>query len=268
MTSPDTYSSRDGAAARPPRVLIPVCNRTLGHHPFHVVGHKYVQAVRLAGCLPVVVPNVDGEELADWLDFADGVFLSGSPSNVHPSHYGEGVHDASLPLDGLRDHSTLPLIRAAVARGLPLMAVCRGLQEVNVALGGTLHQAVQEQPGLDDHRSPSDEFPVEVQYGLAHEVEVSAGGLLEKLLPGQRRFEVNSLHGQGVARLAPGLRQEARAPDGLVEAFSIAQPPGFGLCVQWHPEWQAAGNPVSTALFTAFGAACRAWRDARSTDPG
>lgn len=242
-----------------PRVLIPACNRPLGQHPFHMVGRKYVEAVRLAGCLPVIVPAAHPDELPAWLDLADGVLLTGSPSNVHPDHFDEAVHDPTLPLDPMRDRWTLPLIREALARGLPLLGICRGFQETNVALGGTLHQAVHEQQGLADHRAPADDEPVETQYGLAHSVSLKPGGVLASLLPASE-VRVNSLHGQGVKRLAPGLRVEATAPDGLVEAFSVADGPGFSLCVQWHPEWQAADNPVSMAILTAFGDACRAWQ--------
>ena len=242
-----------------PVVLIPACNRMVGKHPFHIAGRKYVEAVRLAGALPLVVPRATAEEFDALLDLADGVLLTGSPSNVHPSHFGEDVHDPALPLDGERDAWTLPLIPHILERGIPLLAICRGFQEANVALGGSLHQAVHEVPGLADHRDDDDD-PVEVQYGPAHPVEVQAGGVLDSIL-GARRIEVNSLHGQGVNRLAPGLRVEARAPDGLVEAFSLPSAPAFNLGVQWHPEWQAASNPVSMQLLRAFGAACQNHRD-------
>jgi putative glutamine amidotransferase len=244
---------------RKPVVLIPACNRVLGQHPFHVAGKKYAEAVRLAGCLPLVVPAIAPDEIDDLLELADGVLLTGSPSNVHPEHFGESVRDDALPLDPDRDRWTLPLIPRALARGIPLFAICRGFQEANVALGGSLHQAVHEVPGQHDHRAAADASP-EVTYGLAHPVDVMPGGTLERIL-GQRRFEVNSVHGQGVNRLAPGLRVEARAPDGLVEAFSFPKSPAFNLCVQWHPEWQAASNPVSMRLFQAFGAACQSYRD-------
>ncbi len=245
-----------------PVVLVPACNRVLGHHPFHIAGQKYVDAVRLAGGLPLVVPNASDAELATLLALADGVLLTGSPSNVHPQHFDEGVHDPALPLDTARDAWTLPFIPQVLARGIPLLAICRGLQETNVALGGTLHQAIHRVPGFADHRA-DDDAPVDVQYGPAHEVVVEPGGRLEALLP-MRRFAVNSLHGQGVNRLAPGLRVEACAPDGVVEAFSTTDTPGFALAVQWHPEWQAASNPVSTALLRAFGDACRTYRERRS----
>lgn len=242
--------------ARKPLVLVPACNRMVGLHPFHIAGKKYVDAVRLAGCQPLIVPTATAEELDALLDLVDGVLLTGSPSNVHPSHFGEEVHDPSLPLDPDRDDWTLPLIPRALERGVPFFAICRGFQETNVALGGTLHQAVQEVPGHLDHRSPRDAETAEAQYALAHPIDVVQGGLLERLL-GPGRVQVNSVHGQGVKRLAEGLRVEALAPDGLVEAFTRPAAPGFNLAVQWHPEWKAADNPVSVKLFTAFGDACR-----------
>jgi putative glutamine amidotransferase len=243
-----------------PIVLVPSCNRMLGEHPFHITGKKYVDFVRLAGCQPLVVPNADVAELDELLDLADGVLLTGSPSNVHPSHFGEAVYDPSLPLDPQRDEWTLPLIPRALERGIPLFAICRGFQETNVALGGTLHQAVQEVDGHDDHRGFGS---AEEQYGPAHPVAVQPGGVLEGIV-GVREITVNSVHGQGVKRLADGLRIEARAPDGLIEAFSRPTAPGFNLCVQWHPEWQAAGNPISMQLLSAFGAACRAHQAKRN----
>jgi putative glutamine amidotransferase len=245
-----------------PVVLVPACNRTLGKHDFHIAGKKYIDAVRLAGCQPLVVPTATADELDGLLDLADGVLLTGSPSNVHPQHFDEAVHDPSLPLDPDRDAWTLLLIPKALARGVPFFAICRGTQETNVALGGSLHQAVHEVAGHMDHRDPSDE-PAEVQYAPKHEVSVLPGGVLAQLLQ-RDTIQVNSLHGQAVNRLADGLRVEARAPDGVVEAFSKPDAPGFNLAVQWHPEWQAASNPVSMALLGAFGAACMAYRDQRN----
>lgn len=245
--------------SRPPVVLVPACNRMLGQHPFHIAGKKYLDAVRLAGALPLIVPSASPAEFDTLLDLADGVLLTGSPSNVHPGHFGEAVHDPALPLDAVRDAWTLPLIPQVIARGMPLLAICRGFQETNVALGGSLHQAVQEVDGLHDHRARSED-PVEVQYGFSHPVQVQAGGLLARVLA-RDEVMVNSVHGQGVRRLAEGLRVEALAPDGLVEAFSVADSPGFALGVQWHPEWQAADNPVSMAMLRAFGAACQDYRD-------
>jgi putative glutamine amidotransferase len=242
-----------------PLVLVPACNRLLGEHPFHIAGRKYVDAVRLAGALPLVVPRLEPQEVETALALAHGVLLTGSPSNVHPDFFGEGLHDPSLPLDRERDDWVLPLIPRVLALGMPLFAICRGSQETNVALGGSLFQAVHEVPGKADHRA-DDAQPAATQYGPAHRVEVVPGGVLERLL-GPGGFEVNSVHGQGVRLLAPGLRAEATAPDGLIEAFSLPDAAGFNLCVQWHPEWRAADNPVSLRLLQAFGAAVRQYRD-------
>lgn len=243
-----------------PVILLPADNRVLGEHPFHVAGKKYVDAARIAGGLPFVVPSAGPSEIEALLDLADGVLLTGSPSNVHPSHYGEEVHDPKLPLDPARDAWTLPLIPHAIERGIPLFAICRGFQETNVALGGSLHQAVQEIEGHRDHRARH--VAVEEQYGPAHPIDIMPGGLLESLI-GELRITVNSLHGQGAKRLARGLRVEARAPDGLVEAFSVPDAKGFSLCLQWHPEWNPLGNPVSMKLLAAFGEACRTYRERR-----
>jgi putative glutamine amidotransferase len=244
-----------------PIVLVPACNRVVGQYPFHVVGKKYVDAVRVAGCQALIVPNAQPDEVDELLGLAHGVLLTGSPSNVHPSRYDEAIADPTLPLDPDRDAWTLALIPRALKRGMPLFAICRGTQETNVALGGSLHQQVHAVGTYSDHRPPKDS-PPEVQYGLSHAVTVEPGGLLEQLL-GLRTFDVNSVHGQAVNRLAPGLRVEARAPDGLVEAFTVEGAPGFNLCVQWHPEWRAEANPVSMTLLEAFGRACAAYRTAQ-----
>ena len=246
-------------AARRPVLLLPACNKVLGAHPFHVIGRKYVDAARLAGALPLVVPHAEPDELDDLLALADGVMLTGSASNVDPAHFAQAVHDPDLPLDPLRDAWTLPLIPRVLARGMPLLAICRGAQEANVALGGTLHQALHEVGDFADHRAGHDQ-PLPVQYGPRHPVQVQPGGRLERIVQ-RPRFDVNSVHGQGLDRLAPGLRIEATAPDGLVEAFSVDGAAGFNLCVQWHPEWQAADNPVSRLLFEAFGVALHNYRD-------
>jgi len=248
----------DPSAGVRPRVLVPACNRMLGALCYHVAASKYVDAVRLAGCQPLIVPSVQPPDDDALLAVADGVLLTGSPSNVHPSHYAEDVLDESLPLDPARDAWILPIIPKVLALGMPLFAICRGFQEANVALGGTLHQAVHRVSGYADHRD-RDEDPVEVQYAVAHDVFIEPGGVLARLL-GTEKIAVNSLHGQGVNRLAPRLKIEARAPDGLVEAFSVPDAPGFALALQWHPEWHAADNPVSMRLLGAFGDAARAYQ--------
>jgi len=244
-----------------PLVLIPACTRQIGAHPYHVAQMKYVEAVVTgAGCVPLILPAL-GDAL-DWdtiLELADGVMLTGSPSNVHPDFFGQSVLDPSLPLDPARDATTLPLIRMALQRGIPLIAVCRGTQEVNVALGGSLHQAVHEVEGFMDHREDKT-ASIEVQYAPAHAINIVPHGRISKILHGVTRMIVNSVHGQGIDKLAPGLQVEARADDGLIEAYSVASAPGFTLAVQWHPEWKIKENPDSMKLFGAFGDACRAFK--------
>ncbi len=242
-----------------PLVLIPCDNRQIGGQLYHLLGRKYADAVRVAAeCLPLLTPTGGAGEYLPYLEMADGILLTGSPANVHPARFGQEVHDPSLPLDLERDSVTLPLVHLAIERGIPLLAVCRGHQELNVALGGTLHQAIHELPGKRDHREPAD-ADLEEQYGPAHEVDILPGARLAQIV-GQSRISVNSLHGQGIDALAPGLVAEAIAPDQVLEAVSIRAHPGFSLGVQWHPEWKVLENPVSLRIFRAFGEACRAYR--------
>ncbi|MBI3228939.1 MAG: gamma-glutamyl-gamma-aminobutyrate hydrolase family protein [Burkholderiales bacterium] len=248
-----------------PIVIVPACTKQLGHHPYHTVQMKYVDAVLTAAqCMPLILPAFG--ERTDWdaiVSCADGIMLTGSPSNVHPSHFEQEVHNPELPLDPARDATTLPLIRLAIEYGIPLFAICRGFQEINVALGGSLHQAVQEVPGKMDHREAK-ELSLEQQYAPAHEVAITAGKKLAAILGPQRRtIQVNSLHGQGINRLADGLSVEAVAPDGIIEAYSVDQARHFALAVQWHPEWRVRENPDSMEIFEAFGRACRDYREER-----
>lgn len=263
--------------ARPSRPLVGIsaCLKENGRGGWHhTVGEKYVQAaVRAVGALPVLIPAVGpviGDEailnadLDRLVDSLDGILLTGSPSNVEPRHYGKESRDGTLH-DPARDATTLPLIRRTIARGVPLFAICRGLQEVNVALGGSLHQHVHEVEGRRDHRSPKSP-DMDVNYAPAHDIEIVEGGVLHRLL-GERRVRVNSLHGQGVDQLAPRAKLEAVAEDGQVEAFSLPDAPAFALALQWHPEHRALENPVSMKLFDAFAEACRARLAARSAVP-
>jgi putative glutamine amidotransferase len=229
----------------------------LGAHPFHAVGEKYARAVLdAADGLPLLVPALSEElRLDELVDRLDGLLFTGSPSNVEPHHYeGPPSHPGTLH-DPARDATTLPLIRKAVRAGVPVFGICRGFQEVNVAFGGSLHQRVHEVPGHIDHRDDESQ-PLEQQYGPAHEVMLAAGGMLRPLA-GSARVRVNSLHWQGIDRLGQGLAVEARASDGLIEAFRVEGAARFALAVQWHPEWKVMDNPFSRALFAAFGAACR-----------
>lgn len=245
---------------RSPIVLVPACTRQFGEFPYYGAQIKYVDAVvHGARCAPLVLPALGSNmDLETMLAMCDGILLTGSASNVHPSHYGEDVYDPALPQDPARDATTLPLIRAALRRGIPVIAVCRGFQEMNVALGGSLYQAVQEVAGKMDHRE-NPEMPLDEQYGPAHTIAIEHGGVLQRILNGATEIWVNSLHGQGVDRLAEGVAIEARSDDGLVEAFSVPSAPGFTLAVQWHPEWRLLDNPDSMKIFGAFGDACRGY---------
>ncbi len=247
-----------------PLVGISACLKENGRGGWHhTVGDKYVQAaIQAVGAVPVLIPaagaHLDDAESANLdrlLDVVDGVLLTGSPSNVEPHHYDGQPSREGTAHDAARDATTLPLIRRAIERGVPLFAICRGLQEVNVALGGSLHQLVHEIEGRRDHRSPKSP-DTDVNYAPAHDIDIAEGGMLHRLL-GERRVQVNSLHAQGVDRLASRARLEATAEDGQVEAFSVPDAPGFVLALQWHPEHRALQNPVSMKLFGAFSAACR-----------
>jgi putative glutamine amidotransferase len=240
-----------------PIVLIPADVKQIGEHPFHAVGQKYLMAVaEAAGAMPLLVPAISHHiNLDELLAIADGVLLTGSPSNVHPSHFGQDVHNPALPLDTARDALTLKLIRATIDAGIPMLAICRGFQELNVALGGSLHQAVQEVAGKQDHRE-SKELSLDEQYAVSHLVKLKPDGKLAHIL-GVSELMVNSLHGQGIDRLADALEADAYAEDGLVEAVTVRDAKAFALGVQWHPEWKVMDNPHYLAIFKAFGEACK-----------
>jgi putative glutamine amidotransferase len=243
--------------SRRPVIGIAADRRMIGNHAFHLAGEKYLKAIAdAAGGIPVLLPALgDGGDIEEALNHLDGIVLPGSPSNVEPHHYaGEPSAPGTLH-DPQRDSTTLTLIPRAVAMGVPLLGICRGFQEVNVAFGGTLLQRVHEVPGHLDHRD-DESLELEVQYGPAHAVRLEPGGLLITLA-GAPEIRVNSLHWQGVERLGEGLAVEARAPDGLIEGFQVRNSRSFAVAVQWHPEWRAMSNPFSRALFAAFGDASR-----------
>lgn len=248
-------------------VWLPADHRLMGdpghQMPFLVLGDKYARAVKVgAKVQPVVFPLADSDAIGDLLALVDGVMLTGSPANVHPSHFNESVTDPSLPLDPERDALTLTLVKACVDAGVPLLGVCRGFQEINVAMGGSLHQKVQEVPGLMDHRE-NKSAPYEVQYAPSHAILPVAGSALQAWAGGASEVQVNSLHGQGINRLAPGLEAMAHAPDGVVEAFAVKNAKAFAYAVQFHPEWRCWENSFYTAIFEAFGNACRTRQAAR-----
>jgi putative glutamine amidotransferase len=243
--------------SRLPLIGIPADRRLYAKHYFHMVGEKYIEAVALgAQALPVLVPALGPEiDLESLLDACDGLLLTGSTSNVEPRHYGGPASEPGTLHDPNRDATTLPLIPRAVAAGLPVLAICRGFQEMNVAYGGTLNPRLHEVPGNLDHRD-DESLPLDAQYAPAHEVLLEPGGQLQKIA-GKDRLRVNSLHSQGVQALGPQLAVEARAPDGVIEAFRVAHSDTFALGLQWHPEWKFAKDPFSRALFAAFGTASR-----------
>jgi putative glutamine amidotransferase len=242
--------------SRKPVIGIPADRRLLGPHWFHCVGEKYIAAVaEAADAVPVLVPALGEQHLGEWLDSFDGIMFTGSPSNVEPHRYQGPPSDPETWHDPHRDSTTLPMIPAAIAAGLPVLGICRGFQEMNVAFGGSLWQKLQEVPGHRDHREDKD-APLDEQYGPAHEVELVEGGQLRQFA-GVPRIRVNSLHSQGVQRLGAGLAVEAVADDGVIEAFRVAGAPAFAVAVQWHPEWKAMNNPFSRVLFGAFGDAAR-----------
>jgi putative glutamine amidotransferase len=253
------YGSRafcGGFMLRKPTVAVSADRKLLGHHAYHVAGEKYLLALtQAAQVCPLILPSLPDEiDTAAILKDMDGLFLTGAYSNIEPHHYGdERSHEGNLH-DAFRDSSSFSLIKHAIQLQVPVLGVCRGLQEVNVALGGSLHQKVQDVSGLNDHRENQDDA-LEKQYAVSHSITLHANGLLRSLNASDRVM-VNSLHGQGIARLAAGLNVEATADDGLIEAVSLNAPHPFFLAVQWHPEWKVMENTFYQSMFNAFGRAC------------
>ncbi|MBB2494060.1 gamma-glutamyl-gamma-aminobutyrate hydrolase family protein [Aquipseudomonas ullengensis] len=250
-------SAKNTSAKCKPVVLMSMGAQERKGHDYQVMTHKYITPlVEIAGCVPVLVPTCCGiEDLEQYLDMADGVYLTGAGSNIDPTLYGQENLTPDKGQDRDRDLFDLPLIKAAIARGLPIFGICRGMQEINVALGGDMYQKLYAEPGFNDHREDSN-APVDVQYAASHSVRLQANSWLAKLMQSEE-IRVNSLHGQGVKTLGKGLESLARAEDGLVEAFHAPSLSPFLFAVQWHPEWQAAQNPDSVKIFQAFGEACR-----------
>jgi len=240
-----------------PLVGISCCTKIFGPNglPNHAASDFCVRAIRnIAGAIPILLPAIgcDGD-CDDLLARLDGILLTGSQSHVGPALYGASCrHTGTEALDDpARDATTLPLIRAAIARGTPILAICRGMQELNVALGGTLHQCLASLPGRLTHAAAQPEDAI-ARAAPAHPISLTAGGLLHRLA-GTTTLHVNSLHHQGIDRLGRGLRVEAIAPDTTIEAISLTGP-SFALGLQWHPEFTAT-SPTSTAIFQAFGRA-------------
>lgn len=240
-----------------PLVGISADRTVSGMQPSHVVGEKYIDAiVDGSNALAMLLPALGTRQrIKDILSVVDGLLFTGSYSNVEPHRYGGDPSSADTLHDAARDATTLPLMRAAIECGVPVLAICRGFQEMNVVFGGALHQNVHAVHGYADHRE-NKEHALDLQYGPAHPLRIIAGGLLHRY-SGSLEAHVNSLHAQGIERLGHGLVVEAVAPDGLVEAISVNGACAFALGLQWHPEWQHADNALSTAIFSAFGDACR-----------
>ena len=256
-----------------PLVGISCCTKQFGIFamPNHAASDTYIRAAEQAiDAVPVLLPaNGPSVDIDTLLDRLDGIVLTGSRSNVQPCLYGGPPHASGTPEDPARDAAVLPLIRAAIAAGVPVLAICRGFQELNVALGGSLHQRLQDLPGRLDHSTPM-QRSAKVRQGKAHVVRVSPGGWLRRLA-GTDQIAVNSLHNQGIDRLAPGLAVEATAPDGTIEAVRVVSTPvgpvrGFAAGVQWHPEYDFETDIVSRRIFEDFGRAIRSRPDTLQAD--
>lgn len=208
-----------------------------------------------ADALPWLLPpagaDLDTEAL---LERIDGIVFTGARSNVEPWRYQGAPAPADSPRDPARDDTTLPLLPRVIERGIPMLCICRGMQELNVALGGDLHQDLSQLPGALGHLAP-EEQPVGQRFALSHEIRIEPGGVLEQLAP-TRTVMVNSVHQQGIARLADDLLAEARAPDGVIEAVRVKNSPAFACGVQWHPEWDWREHDLNANLWRAFSKAC------------
>ena len=235
-------------------------------YPAHAGGTMNSEAVaEVSGCMPLLIPS-DPRFLSvdELLETFDGFLLTGGRPNVHPNEYGEAETDAHGAFDRARDAIVLPLVRACVERGQPFLGICRGFQEVNVAMGGTLYPEIRDLPGRMNHRMPPD-GTLEEKFALRHVVRMTEGGPFHRLL-GAREVMTNTLHGQGIKTAGTRIVIDGEAEDGTPEAIYVRDAPGFSLSVQWHPEWDAANDPVSRPLFQSFGDAVRAWASGQRPD--
>jgi putative glutamine amidotransferase len=252
-----------GAIMLQPLVAVSTDVRQFENYTWHAAPQQYLEAaISGAGVFPVLVPSFgDRLDLDELLSSVDGVMLTGSKSNVHPSLYGGDASEANGPYDEARDATTLPLIRKAIERGVPLLAICRGIQEMNVALGGSLATEIQDRPGSLDHRAPASDRQDE-RFAIRQPVSIKPGSCLAGVF-GAGDIMVNSVHRQAVERLGPKLQVEAVAEDGTVEAVSVKDARAFAVGVQWHPEYWVNSDSASATIFRAFGDAVRAHAGAR-----
>ena len=227
------------------------------------VGDMNIEAVaEVCDALPVLIPSLPASTpVDDLLESFDGFIFPGGRPNVHPSEYGEEETPAHGEFDRERDRLALPLIRACVSVGLPILGICRGFQEMNVAFGGSLYPEIRDLPGRDNHRMPPD-GTIEEKFAMRHEIALTPGGVFARIL-GSDRVMTNSLHGQGINRPGKRIVIEGHAPDGTPEAIRVDGAPGFALGVQWHPEYRAGLDAVSRPLFAAFGEAAARWSRGR-----
>ena len=246
-----------------PLVLVTADVKAVDGYDWHAAPSTYLKALMSgASVIPVILPSLGAEiDIDGALDQVDGVLATVSRSNVNPQIYGGDATDENGPYDPGRDATTLPLLKRAVERGIPVFAICRGMQELNVALGGTLLTEIQDLEGRADHRAPTSQHQDE-RFKIAHAVEIEPDSILSGIL-GEEPVDVNSLHRQALGRLGASLKVEARAEDGTIEAVSVADAPGFVIATQWHPEYWVATDQPSRGLFEAFGAAARAHRSKR-----
>lgn len=248
-----------------PLVLVSSDERELHGFTWHAAIDTYLKALAgPAGVTPVIVPSLGSTMINDELmNSASGVLVTGSRTNVHPDLYDEKPTEAHEPYDPARDSTSLPLIRAALDLGVPLLAICRGHQELNVAMGGTLETEIQDQDNRRDHRGGSVDLPQHERFAHNHLVSITLGGLLASIL-GENAIQVNSVHRQAIDRLGDGLTVEATADDGTIEAISVSKAKNFALGVQWHPEYWASlsedADTPSTKIFRAFGDAAQAFK--------
>lgn len=248
---------------RQPLVAITSDVRSFENYTWHAAPDQYLMAAYdAAGVIPMIVPSFgDGLDIDAVLDGVDGVLVTGSKSNVHPSLYGVAPSQAHEPYDTARDATSLPLIRRAIERGVPLLAICRGIQELNVALGGTLATEIQQLDGRMDHRaSPSEEQAD--RFAIRHPVHIKPGSCLANVMQDEA-IQVNSVHRQAIDRPAAQLDIEAVADDGTIEAVSVRNARAFAVGVQWHPEYWVKTDNASRKIFVAFGDAARAHKASR-----
>jgi putative glutamine amidotransferase len=251
---------------RSPIIVLPADVKEIDLYRWHAAAETYCRAIiKGFGGTPLIMPALEGLDVDEILSRVDGVLLPGSRSNVHPSRYGAAADPRSEPYDTDRDTASFALIAGAIERGVPLLAICRGMQELNVVLGGTLHSEIQDLAGRDDHRAPVSTDQDE-RFAIRQDAILVADGELARALATDR-IRINSLHRQGIDRISGRLAVEATAPDGTIEAVRVIDAPGFAIGVQWHPEYWVEKDETSARLFAAFGRAVRARMAQRADEP-